>query len=138
MSQTKTPELNEELKEALETLLDDALEAKNSTLSKEEKHALLQKVMTKRNVRGYVKTRNARRLREAKKLQRERAAKVASSVALTVGGTAAGSMLLALAVPSAPALAVAGAFAGLLGGAWSAWVTGHPSEDDKKQTKNRT
>lgn len=137
MSQTQTTEVTEDLKETLETLLNDALAANKSTLTKEEREALLQKVMKQQKSRGYVRYRNARKLREAKKRQRERAAKVASSVALTIGGTAAGGMLLALVVPSAPALSVAGAVAGLLGGAWSAWVAGHPSDDDKKDTKKR-
>lgn len=136
-SQTETSELTDELKERLEALLEDALVAKKSTLSKEEREALFQKVMKTHTTRGYVQFRNARRNREAVKIQKERTAKFASSVALTIGGTAAGGMLLALAAPSAPALAVAGAVAGLLGGAWSAWVSQHANEDGKNQTKNR-
>lgn len=134
MSQTKTTEAVEDLKDQLEVLLDDALEAKNSTLTKAEKEALVQRVM-KRDMRGFVRYRNARKLREAKKLQQERAAKVASSLALSVGGSAAVGMVAAFAAPSLPAIAVAGAVAGLIGGAWSAWVAKHRSDDEKKPQK---
>ncbi|MGA4453375.1 hypothetical protein [Pseudomonas fortuita] len=136
MSQTESTDATEDLKETLELMLDDALLAKKSSLTKEERQALLQKVM-KRKARGYVRHRSARQIRAAKKLQQERAAKVANSLALTVGGTAAGGMLVALAVPSAPALAMAGAVAGLLGGAWSAWISAHPRTDEENNKKNR-
>ncbi|MDF0732307.1 hypothetical protein P0Y43_16470 [Pseudomonas entomophila] len=134
MSQTKATDSNEELKVTVELLLNDALVAKKASLTKEEKEALLRKVM-KRDSRGFVRHRGARQMREAKKLQQERAAKIASSLALTVGGTAAGGMLVALALPSATALTVVGAVAGMVSGALSAWMSAHPREKEKKQEK---
>ncbi|MBF8791109.1 hypothetical protein ACI2OW_00865 [Pseudomonas shirazica] len=136
MSQTNSKESTEDLKETLEILLEDALMEKKSTLSKEEREALVEQAV-RLKARGYVRIRSARKLRAAKKLQQERAAKVASSLAMAVGGTAAGGMLAAFAVPSAPALAAVGAVAGLIGGAWSAWKSTHSADGRKKQKKKR-
>ncbi|WP_065874863.1 hypothetical protein [Pseudomonas sp. 52 E 6] len=136
MSQTNTKDSVEDLKKTLEAMLDEALKAKNSTLTKEEREALVEQVV-RQKAHGYVRIRSDRKLRAAKKRQQERAALVASSLALAVGGTAAGGMIAAFVIPSAPALAIAGALAGLIGGSWGAWKSTHPSEGDEKHEKNR-
>ena len=121
--------------EELEELVDDVLEEKKPTLTKKEREVLIQKVISKadRNAH-YVRTRSARKLRAEKKVRQERVAEVAGSLALSVGSSAAAGLVAAVAMPSAPFIAMAGAVAGLVG----AWIVSkHDADAKRNENKGR-
>lgn len=137
MNETKTENATQEPETTLKVSLTTFSRNKGEKLTAEERRALIKKLSACQKSTSYARYHAARKLRESTKLQRERAAKLASSVALTVGGTAAGGMVFALVAPSVPVLSVAGAVAGLIGGAWTAWISEHSHDEDEKLAKDR-
>lgn len=117
----------------LEEIVDDVLEEKKPTLTKKEREVLIQKVISKTDRHAhYARTRSARKLRAAKKVRQERVAEVAGSLALTVGSSAAAGLAVAVAMPSAPFIAVAGAVAGFVG----AWIV-RKRDEEAKRSENK-
>ncbi|MDH4585653.1 hypothetical protein E8F20_27785 [Pseudomonas sp. BN415] len=114
--------------DVIEMLVDDVLQAKEKTLTKDEKDAIVQKLLNRKGL-GYVRYRMARRNRLKKKQAKAKAAKITGTVASSIGGSAALGLAAAIAAPAVPAFAVSGAVVGLVGG----WLLNRQSENRKNE-----
>lgn len=120
----------EELSEAIDELIAEALEAKHQSLSQADMDAIAHKVLTRQGA-GYVRYRTLRRNRLQKKhakAAKAKAAKITGALASSLGGSAALGLAAAIAAPTLPAIALSGAVVGLLGG----WLFTHRAENQTK------
>lgn len=113
----------------LEEIVAGVLDEKKPTLTRKEREELIHKIISKADRNAHhIRTRSARRVRAARKVKQERVAEVAGSLALSVGSSAVAGLAAAVAMPSLPFMAVAGAVAGLVG----AWIVSIRDDDVKK------
>lgn len=117
--------------ESLEVLIGEALKKQGKALSDSERDRLIKQLRYLQRIQSH-RFRTPLRSKYLKdqlanKRAKSKAAKFTGNVATSLGSSAALGLAGAIAAPAAPALAVAGALIGLIGGVWLSYESSKES-----------